>query len=231
MVVSADNGSPPCMGSNNPLKGTKHTLFEGGIRALAFANGGLLPNNMQGKSTDGFIHIADWYTTFSKLAGVDPSDSGKEKFPVDGLDVWPILSGQNQTTPHSEIVLSYKYEGRGAIIVGDYKLIVGRQGDGDHCATRMWSPIDYPCNDGPIGEDCNPYCLYYIVKDPEEHSQLSQKEPEKLQELLQRYNEYSKEPRDMQDQGYHSPAEFPVFKEACQYMSEHGGYWQPWKED
>ena len=229
MVVSADNGGAQCMGSNYPLKGAKGTLFEGGVRAAAFANGGLLPNNMRGKSTDGFIHIADWYTTFSKLAGVDPSDSGQGKFPVDGLDVWPILSGQNQTTPHSEIVLSYNYTGKGAIIVGDYKLIVGSQGD--HCDALMWSPIDYPCNDGPKGDDCNPYCLYNIVKDPEEHSELSEKEPEKLQELLQRYNEYSKEPRDMQDQGYHSDAELPVFKEACQYMSEHGGYWQPWKED
>ena len=71
---------------------------------LAFANGGLLPDNMRGKTTEGFIHIADWYTTFCKRAGVDPSDSGPGKFPVDGLDVWPILTGENSSTPHHQLV-------------------------------------------------------------------------------------------------------------------------------
>ena len=90
------------------LKGCKSTLFEGGVRSLAFANGGLLPAKMQGKTSEGFIHIADWYTTFCKLAGVDPSDSGPGMFPVDGLDVWPIIT-ENATTQHSDIVLSYDF--------------------------------------------------------------------------------------------------------------------------
>ena len=73
MVVSADNGGAPCAGSNYPLKGAKATLFEGGVRSLAFANGGVLPESMRGKTSEGFIHIADWYPTFCKMAGVDPS--------------------------------------------------------------------------------------------------------------------------------------------------------------
>ncbi len=58
-VVSADNGGAPCMGSNYRFKGCKGTYFEGGVRSLAFANGGLLPDKMRGKTTEGFIHIAD----------------------------------------------------------------------------------------------------------------------------------------------------------------------------
>lgn len=128
IVVSADNGGAPCGGSNCPLKGCKGTFFEGGVRSLAFANGGLLPDNMRGKTTDGFIHIADWYTTFCKLAGVDPADSGEGKFPVDSMDVWQIITGKNSTSPHEEIVLGYNFSNshpnQGAIIVGNYKLIV-----------------------------------------------------------------------------------------------------------
>ena len=154
LVVSADNGGASCQGSNHPLKGSKGTFFEGGVRAVAFASGGLLPEKMQGKTTEGFIHIADWYTTFCKLAGVDPSDSGEGKFPVDGLDVWPIITGENSSTPHDEIVLGYNYTGKGAIIVGDYKLIVGPQKGG--CSSLMWSPVDFPCSDGPKGMDCDP---------------------------------------------------------------------------
>ena len=227
MIVSADNGGAPCGGSNYPLKGSKGTLFEGGVRALAFANGGLLPAKMQGKTSEGFIHIADWYTTFCKLAGVDVSDSGPGKFPVDGLDVWPIITGENTTTQHSNIVLSYDFGDAGAIIMGDYKLIVGKQSEG--CDSLMWTPLDYPCHDGPKGENCDPYCLYNIVDDPSEHKELSQKEPEILKKMLKQYNEYAKEPRDMQDQGVHSEADLPTDNTACTYMKQHGEYWQPWK--
>ena len=43
-IISADNGGAPCSGSNYPLKGCKGTFFEGGVRSLAFANGGLYLN-------------------------------------------------------------------------------------------------------------------------------------------------------------------------------------------
>ena len=48
-VVSADNGGAACAGSNYPLKGCKGTFFEGGVRSLAFASGGLVPENMRGR--------------------------------------------------------------------------------------------------------------------------------------------------------------------------------------
>ncbi len=231
MVVSADNGGAGCMGSNYPLKGCKGSYFEGGIRSLAFANGGLIPDKMRGTISEGFIHIADWYTTFCKLAGVDPSDSGPGKFPVDGQDVWPIITGVNTTTPHEEIMLGFNFTTMGshvgAIIMGDYKLIINKQAT-DNCDHLMWTPLDYPCRNGPNGQNCDPYCLYNIVEDPGEHNELSKSEPEKLQELLQHYNAYAIEPRDMQDQGYHS-GDLPVYNDACKYMNENGGYWQPWK--
>ena len=234
-VVSADNGGAQCAGSNYPLKGAKLTFFEGGVRSIAFANGGLLPKEVRGTSTDGFIHIADWYPTFCKMAGVDSDDSGTGKFPVDGLDVWPIVSGQTSKTDHEEIVLGFNYADTkdiglgGAIIVGDYKLIVGHQSSKPGCDAFMWSPLDYPCKDGVNGQDCDPHCLYNIVEDPGEHNDLSKSEPEILKKLLDRYNNYFSEPRDMQDQGYHLHTDVPTDKTACKYMAAHGGYWRPWR--
>ena len=230
MVVSADNGGAECAGSNYPLKGAKGTFFEGGVRSLAFANGGALPDSLRGKTNEGFIHIADWYPTFCKMAGVDPSDSGEGKFPVDGFDVWRIISGENTTTEHEEIVLAYNFTtGKtpaGAIIMGEYKLIVGDQGD--HCDALMHSPLDYPCSDGPVSNNCEPYCLYNIVQDPEEKQELSKTKPEILKTLVDRYNSHAKEPQDRLDQGYHNSNHLPTFEGACQYMAEHGGYWIPW---
>ena len=230
LVVSADNGGAPCAGSNYPLKGCKMTFFEGGVRSLAFASGGLVPESRRGKSTDGFIHIADWYTTFCKLAGVDPDDSGTGKFPVDGTDVWPIITGENEKTLHNEIVLGYDFgtthPNQGALIMDNYKLVVGLQNIG--CDSLMWSPLDYTCHNGPEGPDCDPYCLYDIVNDPNEHHDLSKEKPDILNQLLERYNKFSKEPRDMQDQGYHSAKDVPKNPDACDYMKENGGYWRPW---
>ena len=48
------------------------------------------------------------------------------------------------------------------ITVGDYKLIVGAQRTG--CDSLMWSPLTYPCKNGSIGGNCEPYyCLYNIL--------------------------------------------------------------------
>ena len=181
------------------------------------------PDKMRGQSSDGFIHIADWYPTFCKLAGVDGSDSGKGKFPVDGLDVWPIITGENTSTPHEEIVLGYEYGGSGAIIAGNYKLISGKQ------QSTMWDPLHFPCVNGKEGGNCDPYCLYDIVKDPYEYTDLSKSETTILSEMLKHYKKYGEEPRDQQDQGYHSDSELPLDNSACAYMKDSGGYWQPWE--
>ena len=228
-IVSADNGGAPCGGSNYPLKGCKGTFFEGGVRSLAFANGGLLPDSMRGKTTNGFIHIADWYATFCKLAGVDPTDSGDGKFPVDSMDAWQILTEENGASLHDEIVLGYDFSAgrQGAIIVGDYKLIVNPQKF--DCDSLMWSPLDYPCSQGENGPDCNPHCLYDIINDPNEKKDLSAENPEKVKELLQKYDKYSQESRDMQDQGIHAEGDLPNDPDACKYMKDNGGYWRPWK--
>ena len=234
MVVSADNGGAPCASSNYPLKGAKITMFEGGVRSLAFANGGALPDSMRGKTSEGFIHIADWYPTFCKMAGVDPSDSGPGKFPVDGLDIWPIISGENDTTPHEEIVLGYNFslttrdKATGAIIVGEYKLIVGSQINKPVCNRLEFSPLNYPCSNGTVGPDCDPHCLYNIIEDPREQQDLSKVKPDILKMMVDRYNIHAKEPQDMMDQGIHIAKDRPHFAGACQYMAKRGGYWRPW---
>lgn len=155
---------------------------------------------------------------------MDPSDSGDGKFPVDGMDVWHILTEENSATLHDEIVLGFNFSVRnqGAIIVGNYKLIVNPQDHG--CDSLMWSPLDYPCSQGEKGPDCKPYCLYDIVNDPNEKKDLSTANQEKVKELLEKYNKYSQESPDMQDQGIHAEDDLPNDPNACNYMRENGGY-------
>lgn len=51
-------------GNNWPLRGGKHTAFEGGVRLSAFVAGGYLPVNVWGTINTGNIHLADWVRHF-----------------------------------------------------------------------------------------------------------------------------------------------------------------------
>merc|ERR1712125_316516 len=92
LLFLSDNGGAS-LGNNYPLRGGKYSPFEGGLRVMAFLNGGFLPSHVAGTTFDGLVHISDWYPTFCKLAGAPsednpPSDDPQEWFyPVDGLDV------------------------------------------------------------------------------------------------------------------------------------------------
>ena len=104
-VASSDNGGPERSGfggNNFPLKGGKWTDWQGGVRVNSFVSGGYLPKSMQGQKTEGYVHIADWYATFSALAGVDPTDkqAAKAKLPpIDSLNMWPLISCLLYTSP------------------------------------------------------------------------------------------------------------------------------------
>jgi hypothetical protein len=83
---------------------------EGGVRANALVNGGLLPPAVRGSKLAGvhsYIHLCDFWATFLGLAGVDASDpkAAQAKLPPpDSLDMWPMLSGRNLTSPRTEIL-------------------------------------------------------------------------------------------------------------------------------
>ena len=66
----------------------------------AFVSGNFLPEKMRGKKTEGYIDLADWYVTFSALADVNPTDeraAAAKLPPIDSLNVWLLISGQNST--------------------------------------------------------------------------------------------------------------------------------------
>lgn len=59
---------PPLYGGANnfPLRGSKTTEFEGGIRINAFVSGGIIPQEMRGErlgDDHGYMHISDWCAT------------------------------------------------------------------------------------------------------------------------------------------------------------------------
>ena len=219
-VASSDNGGPERNGfggNNFPLKGGKWTDWQGGVRVNSFASGGYLPKSMQGQKTDGYIHIADWYATFSSLAGVDPTDdrAAKAKLPpIDSLNVWPLISGQNSTSPRVDIPISET-----TLISSQYKIL---QGEVEQAG---WTGPVYPNTTKPSGisavEHCGDSgCLYNIIDDPEERTNLAEKMPDILKEMQAKLAKYQAS-RFNPDRGKVSLA-------ACQTaLNVYHGFWGP----
>jgi arylsulfatase I/J len=232
MVVSADNGGPEYRGggaNNYPLKGGKTSNWQGGVRVNAFVSGGMVPEEMRGKKIDQFVHVCDWYATFCYLAGVDPTDhmaAEAELPPIDSLNMWDLVSGQNMTSPRVDIVLGIQNYGKEetmsgwGLISGDYKILVGR------VSNAGWTGPQYPNNTNPAGgitavENCNEGCLFNIKEDPEERNNLNTTMTEvlsKMQEKLKMYFTTFFNP----DRGKTDPR-------ACETaINEYRGFWGPW---
>mgnify|MGYP006078772707 FL=1 len=102
LFLVSDNGAQLDHGYNWPLRGGKHTFWEGGVRVSSFLTSPLLPASIQGTKFNGMAHSSDWYVTLVEgLAGGNVSNSGER--PSDGHNLWPaMLSGS--ASPRREVV-------------------------------------------------------------------------------------------------------------------------------
>ena len=117
MLFTTDNGGAVSQaGSNHPLRGTKGTLFEGGVRGAGFLAGGRVPPSS--RPARQLIHITDWLPTL--LAAAGRSELGTRR---DGVDQWSALTTA-APAPRTELVYNLKMlPVQGAVRVGDYKLM------------------------------------------------------------------------------------------------------------
>lgn len=215
LVLTSDNGGPiyangSSGGNNWPLRGGKMSNWEGGVRVNAFVSGGLIPASRRGQVETGFIGIEDWYTTFCALAGVDPADSKAAAAglpPVDGLNMWPLLSGQNSTSPRTEVWLGAAFPFPGAntgdtiiqgLITSDgYKLIVGQLNENIWTGplypntTTSWQDVPLSCGDPNPPYDA-PGCLFNVLLDPTEHLELAKLQPDVVKRMAARMTEIQK---------------------------------------
>lgn len=177
----ADNGGTD-RGSNWPLRGTKHSNWEGGMRAAAFVSGGLIPEALRGTRSAVVSHIADWYSTICVLAGVDyrddspikplpkdPSNPSKDiwangAFPgVDGVDVWPHLVTNPDPKNSSAAHPNGLWLSEEVIVFGQYKLIVAMQ---EPVKTNSGPTLGWKCG-GSNQERCNTTLSYSCGENPD----------------------------------------------------------------
>ena len=70
-------------GDNYPLRGSKGTLFEGGVHGTAFLSGGFLPAACRGSVYGGLTAHVDLTATMLAVAGVNVSQVRPR---IDGID-------------------------------------------------------------------------------------------------------------------------------------------------
>ena len=85
-----DNGGARIIPAVNwPLRGSKGTLWEGGVRSPGFIHSPLLPSDVRGTVSNVFMHVSDWFPTI--VSGIAGGNLGGTK-PLDGFDVWNAIT-------------------------------------------------------------------------------------------------------------------------------------------
>ena len=121
LVFFSDNGGPTMLGTtingsrNDPLRGSKRTTLEGGIRVpFALQWKGTLP---AGKRYDLPVIQLDLYPTLLAAAGVESDPAWK----LDGVNLLPYLGGRELGAPHE--TLYWRLGQQMALRQGDWKLV------------------------------------------------------------------------------------------------------------
>jgi arylsulfatase A-like enzyme len=121
VVFFSDNGGPTMKGTtingsvNTPLRGSKRTTLEGGVRVPFFLSWpGKLP---AGKTDDRPVIQLDVLPTVLAAAGVE----AKAEWKLDGVDLTPHLTGKAKGGPHE--ALYWRFGRQMAVRKGDWKLL------------------------------------------------------------------------------------------------------------
>ena len=171
VLFSSDNGGVPGIGENTPLRGSKATVFEGGIRVAAAARwSGTIP---PGQKIEVPLANIDVLPTVMRMAGIE-DDRGK---PLDGLDILDVLTGRE---PSLEREL-YNYIGQG-----------GPDTEYISYMTNDWKMVVY----GPVviddsAEDAKRRkLLFKISEDRSEERNLIADEPERAAAMYEKIKEF-----------------------------------------
>ena len=147
--------------------------------------------------------------------------------PVDALNMWPLISGANKTSPRDEWSITPFAEEYGPralhggdasyISEGRYKLIVGNISQAGWCgpthpnSTDTWDSFETVLS-------CEKGCLFDVVEDPNEHRDMSSIMPEKVAEILEKM--------EWAELEWFNPNRGEASEEGCDIAKE-TGYWQP----
>ena len=172
----SDNGGPTMNGVtvngsiNAPLRGSKRTTLEGGIRVPFLVS---WPARIKPAVFDPIAIQMDLHATALAAAGVP----AKAEWKLEGVNLLPYLSGENKASPHD--ALYWRFGEQMAIRQGDWKLV------------RYDTNADSNAGRGKK-QPTSSAKLYNLSSDIHEDKDLSAEMPEKAKELQARWDEWNK---------------------------------------
>lgn len=236
LIYSSDNGGQPMAGGNNwPLRGSKGTYWEGGIRAVGFVHSPLFKH--KGYVCKELIHITDWFPTLVTLAGGEID----EDMHLDGYDIWEAIS-EKRPSPRVDILHNidpmYTKARNGswaagfgiwntaiqsAIRVNHWKLLTGNPGYGDWVPPQSFTNVGLSRwhNERVSLSGGKSLWLFNITADPYERVDLSKKYPEVVKQLLRKLAQFNKSA---------VPVRYPP-KDPRSNPKLNGGVWGPWYKE
>ena len=177
------------------------------------------------------------YATFCHLAGVSPIDERAAATqpplpPIDSLNVWPLISGANRSSPRTEWPITplgeqagprARHGGDSGYMLLPYKLLVGRVRQAGWPG-KLHPNVSLKWDSFADIENCTVPaagklgCLFDVMVDPSERHDLALEMPEKAAQLWAKLQEAELRWFDP-DRGSPNPR-------ACQ-LARDSGYWQP----
>ncbi|XP_065182555.1 arylsulfatase B-like [Sycon ciliatum] len=251
LLFMTDNGGQTSAGSSNqPFRAGKMTVFEGGVHGVAYIYGPVV-GITGGQSTDVLMHTVDWLPTLvhgvgGKLARDSSSrdnDGGhrdNELLPLDGYNMLAALTGDAPSERH-EVLLQYdppfhkedwyqaSWPGQGALIYGEWKLIIGTPVC--YCDDRQEQASSRPgsqrCDDGwflnngthlPAPAKQSWTRLYHLGRDAAERYNVAPYFPRIVSWMRSRLAHY----------GESSPPQLTPDYDPMSNPANYGGVWSPW---
>jgi arylsulfatase B/arylsulfatase I/J len=220
--------------SNWPLRGGKTTLFEGGVRAIGFLNGGanFIPAAARGTKRSALMHAVDLLPT---LIGIVNETAGQG---TDGVNQWKyITTGSYDTAadertelpvnilPHCDACTTAPHAGGvapsySAIIQGDMKLIDGYVGYSDGWWHNGGADGNYTRENAT--DTADKLHLFNLTADPNERNNLAKQLPDVVTKLKARIAFYA-----AARNGYAGPQLNEPHPDALPNL--HNGSWAPYE--
>eukprot|EP01064_Diplonema_japonicum_P025124 TRINITY_DN360_c1_g2_i1.p1 TRINITY_DN360_c1_g2~~TRINITY_DN360_c1_g2_i1.p1 ORF type:complete len:487 (+),score=177.17 TRINITY_DN360_c1_g2_i1:67-1527(+) len=210
-MTGTSSGEVGSAGSNWPLRAGKFTLFDGGVRAVGFLQGGdrVIPSTKRGTGFKGLIHAVDWLPTLLEAASLPEQTS-------DGVSQWRAIMEEGPLL-RTEVPINIFDNGKNytAFISGDWKLIVNPNLNQSTYYDGYWTinPYTWEAPDSVADE-----YLFNLIDDPNERVNLVGQYPDKVREIKDRI-------QTLVDTNYVPPQANNFHPEAS--PNNNGGYWAP----
>jgi arylsulfatase A len=160
LVMFASDNGPWYQGSPGRLRGRKGNTYEGGVREPFIARfPGRIP---QGQVCPGVASTMDVLPTVARLCGAP-----LPKKPLDGIDIWPLLSGQKKELDR-EALLYFSGNELECARLGRYKLHVARPSANFDCHQPRGMRFQFALS---------PLELYDLVTAPDESYDVAPEHP------------------------------------------------------